>query len=315
MTQQQKNKRLLVVLVVLVVAILATLLTEKKPKGTISDPFRFALSDTSAVTSIQIIDALKTIELERRQNGWFLSSGAQVDEGIMMVVLTVMQQTEISRRVSANKKESVVQLLKESGKEVKIFADKTLMQHFFAGGNPNKTQSYFMTTDDEPFVVSIPGYESYVAGIFEIPEIDWQSRLLVSSTWRSLLKLSASYPEQPDKDFEIVFNNQFLDMPGITELDTAAMVNYLEQFEYFQADRFADTESQTMLDSAAAVQLPMLIVKIEDIDASKTLSIQFYPHPTEANTVLGMVSDGRYALFNRRRLAGVFKEKSDFMAR
>ena len=100
------------------------------------------------------------------------------------------------------------------------------------------------TDDKQPFIMGIPGYGSYIAGIFEIPSNDWRNRLILSTNWRTLQSLKLEYSDYPEHSFEIRFKFNFLGVDGIMELDTARMMNFIEGFNYLQADKFlAEGES------------------------------------------------------------------------
>ena len=59
--------------------------------------------------------------------------------------------------------------------------------------------------ENQPMIVNIPGYESYVAGIFEIPTNDWRDRTIFSTNYRTLQKLEVQYAQFPEYNFSIEF--------------------------------------------------------------------------------------------------------------
>lgn len=314
MKQKQKNIRWLILLGTLSASALLLYFSGSDVKGTLSNPGMFAMADTASIQKIRIQRQDEEIHLDRKGDMWFVNDDFPADEGIMMVVLTVMRQMEVSRGVSRTQATEVIDGLKTEGAEVEVFDGKGKIRHFYAGGNPNKTLSYFAEAQSEQaWVVNIPGYDSYVSGIFEIPGIDWRRRLIFSSTWRSLLKLTGTYPASPSYDFNIEFFAGYLQMPGIDALDTAAMMEYLEQFEYFQADRYIEEGMFPQYDSLAAT-LPELVLQIADIDKLKNHALSLFHRLPGDNNILGLLDDGRMALFNYRRIAGIYARKEDFIA-
>ncbi|MCC5928183.1 MAG: hypothetical protein JJU28_02960 [Cyclobacteriaceae bacterium] len=314
MNQKKKNIRWLSLLGILSLIALILHFSGTERKDTMGNPGMFSVADTASIQKIHITRQKENIVLERTSGTWTVNGAYEADEGIMMVVLTVLRQMEVSRGVSRSQAEEIVEGLKTEGAEVQIYDSKGKISHFYAGGNLTKTLSYFTDNQNgQAWIVNLPGYDSYVAGIFEIPAIDWRRRLLFSSTWRSLLKLNANYPYNPNYDFDIEFFAGFLKMPGIEPLDTAAMMEYIEQFEYFQADRFIEEGMFPHYDSLANTP-PEFIIKIEDIDKLKNRTLSLYHRIPGDNNILGVLEDGRKALFNYRRIAGIYARKEDFIA-
>ena len=96
---------------------------------------------------------------------------------------------------------------------------------------------------------------------------------MFESTPRSLRKLTVAYPAEKDKGFTIQYHNDFFTVAGVAQLDTVALLNYLEDFSQIavNGDAFEEAEEEKMMQ-----QDPELIVHIDDIDPSKSNIYRFY---------------------------------------
>jgi hypothetical protein len=227
MNQAKKNKILFVTLALLIaVSVLLQVRTRTPEISTIGEADKFAVSDTAGIKKIIISKPSDTISLERVNNHWTINNSMEADPDIIRVFLAVLKQLNISKGVSKNQLEQTKKDLLNKGLQVKIYGDRNLIKSYRVMGNSTKTLSVFMDLQDSiPYLVELPGYDSYVAGIFNIPAIDWQNRLIFNSTWRSLRKLEMLYPAKPKNSFEIRFDVDFFKVTGINQLDTGAVMN------------------------------------------------------------------------------------------
>ena len=316
MSPQHKNKRRFIVLMALIGLSLLLHFVLQGRKSTISPDISFAVADTAAVDKIVIHQKEHNNTLTKLDSGWVVNDKFKADPQIMRVLLSVLHRVRISRGSAKAQEENIVGKLRDNGNKVEIYHGNQLMESFYSGGNATKTTAYFMDDKNKnavPYVVGLPGYDSYVSGIFEIPEIDWRDRLIFASSWRSIKKLSMEYPKNPGDQFIIQFDFNFLKMPGISRLDTTKMMNYLQQFQYFQADRFVANDQEKDYDSLRHT-VPFAILSIEDIDHKKSHQITFYPKPNNGGLMLGALETGQLAQFDYNRIKTIFRKKSYFEA-
>ncbi len=313
MNQAKKNKILFVILALLIaVSVFLQMRTRTLEISTIREADKFAIADTAGIKKIIISKRSDTISLERVNNHWTINNSMEADPDIIRVFLAVLKQLNISKGVSKNQLEQTRKDLLKKGLQVKIYNDRGLVKNYRVMGNSTKTLSVFMDVQDSiPYVVELPGYDSYVAGIFGIPAIDWQNRLIFNSTWRSLRKLEMLYPAKPKNSFEIRFDVDFFKVTGVNKLDTAAVMNYIDEFQYFQADRFIEPKKGSRYDKLLKTE-PLAYLSIEDIDERKNNRITFYRRLKGDRMILGKLDNGKLALFEYRRIRKIFKKRSDF---
>jgi len=312
MSQRQKNITLLIVLAILMVCSVILGLVDT-PTSTISNTSLFSVQDTSKVERITIVSPSESIELKKLDNVWKLNDKYKAEQNIVNVLLAILKDAEVTRQAPQSQQKQLAKYIKDNGYLVKVYGQDKLIKSFYASGNENKTTSYMMLEDeDQPFIMSIPGYGSYVAGIIEIPVDDWRDRLILSTTWRTLQQLEITYAEYPKYDVNIQFKYNFLSVDNVDKLDTARMMNFISEFNYLQADKYLtkgqDIKYDSLLNTPETVTLNVI-----DIDGKNSKKIRFFPLLPDDEMMLGHIeNDHQMVLFQTERIQGIFAVQSDF---
>ena len=84
---------------------------------------------------------------------------------------------------------------------------------------------------------------------FEIPEIDWKNRLIVSADWQTLDKISYTFPKNPEASFTIKNNTGLPEVINSPRMDSTVVFNLLDEYRYLQADNFLTEEEIMKLDN------------------------------------------------------------------
>lgn len=303
----------MVILAMLVISAIVLGLTNNVSKSTLENSEIFAVQDTARVDLISITSGDETIRLQKTDGVWTLNDKYKAEQNIVRVLLSILKDAKVVRNVPKTQAGSISEMIRKHGYLVEISADGKILQSFYAAGNENKTVSYMMPVDAvTPMLVNIPGYESYVAGIFEIPADDWRDRTILSTTWRSLQKLDVDFVQYPEYSFTIEFKFNFLQIDGIKNLDTARMMSYIEQFNYIQADKYLAKGQNEKYDSL--MQTPETVtISVTDINPENSKSIHFYPLIPDDPMMLGYVKeDEQMVLFQANRIQSLFAVKEEF---
>ena len=312
MNQRNKNIALMGILGLLFLISIILAVVPDSRISTLENSKIFAVSDTAAIDQV-VIKSSNNINLEKENGTWMLNEQYKAEQNIVRVLLSILKDAEVVRQVPKSQMEEIAGYISNNGYLVEVFSGGKIIQNFYASGNENKTLSYMMPVDVEsPMIVNIPGYESYVAGIFEIPTNDWRNRTILSTNWRTLQKLDVSYSEYPEYNFSIEFKFNFLNIDGIDDLDTTQMMTYIEQYNFLQADRYLDTGQYELYDSL--LQTPETVtISITDIDPDNSKTIEFYPLLQDDPMMLAYVrEDDQMVLFQASRIQSLFAVKEEF---
>lgn len=316
MTQKNKNISLLVLLSMLVLSSIVLGLTDETSINTNEHQGIFSLQDTSKLDLISITSKTESIQFQKMDGQWILNEHFKAEKNIIKVLLSILKDVEVVRSVPKTQAEEISNHILEDGFLVEISANGKMIHSLYASGNDTKTISYMMPVgQNDPMIVNIPGYESYVAGIFEIPLNDWRERLLLSTNWRTLQNLQIDYTEYPEFNVNIKFEFNFLNIEGITNLDTARMMSFIDEFNYLQTDRYLEKGQNERYDSLLQTSKTVTL-SIEDINSKNSKTINFFPLIKDDPMMLGYVEeDKQMVLFEANRIQKLFAVKSDFEAK
>ena len=233
MSPIQKNITLIVILGLLILSSISLSLTDETNVNTNKNKDMFSVQDTSKIDLISIKHLKEEIILKKVDGTWQVNEKFKAEQNIVRVLLSIASDVEVVRNVPDTQAKEIADRIQDNGYLIDFINDGESVTTFYSFGNDNKTISYMMSVDRKnPMIVNIPGYESYVAGIFEIPANDWRDRVLLNTTWRSLQKLNINYHEYPELNLNIRFDFNFLKIDGITNLDTARMMAFIDEFNF-----------------------------------------------------------------------------------
>lgn len=304
-------------LIILGVLVLCSVLLHFIPKNkntSVEKISLFQISDTSAVTKITINSKSLNNTLERTDDGWILNDKIKADENIIMVLLAVMKEVEILRKVPQRQVEEEGTSFDERGIDVRFYAGNDLLKSFVANANETKTLSIFKSRDGDYYVVNLPGYDSFVTGIFEIAEIDWKDRLIIDASPVRLQQLAVRYFDEPARGFTVDVKSNIPIISGVSDLDTLKLMDYLDQFQYFQADSYINISDEPRYDSLLKAR-PYVEFSFKNLGRIDEQTLTFYPKIEGENMILAVTSEGEHALFNYRRIGGIFQSKEFFTKR
>ncbi|MCK5104609.1 MAG: hypothetical protein KAR17_17410, partial [Cyclobacteriaceae bacterium] len=291
MSQKNKNTTLLVILGLLVSNSIILELTGETSINTIENKEIFSVQDTSIVDFISIKSIEEDIQLKKVESTWSVNEKYKAEQNIVQVLLSILKDAEVIRNVPKTQAEDISKNIMNNGYLIEISGNGKLINSFYSSGNANKTVSYMMPVENNnPMIVNIPGYESYVAGIFEIPANDWRDRVILRTNWRTLQKLRINYAEYPEYNLNIKFDFNFLKIEGIANLDTARMMAFIDEFNYVQTDRYLDKGQNEKYDSLLQTP-PTVSLTIEDINSKNSKSIDFFPIINNDPMMLGYVKE------------------------
>ncbi len=308
--QRKKNIRLLLIFLALAAwTIIFLNLGERKSRIDIDENL-FAVKDTTLIQNIRIRKSGNTITLEKVYGEWKVNGTYGLDPSMRKVLLAVLNQVKVKRAVPANKSEKITRQLKQKGALVEIeFEDKTTFT-FLAGGN-GISLSYFMVPEQKPYIVYLPGYESYVAGIFDVSVNDWRDRLIFQTSWLGLKELTLIYPENPSNNVFIRPDKNLYHVENTTTLDTASLMNYIDQVSYFFVDQYISTGQIPVYDSLAST-IPKMILTVNAVSMKVPINIKFFEALPNEKVRLGVINDKQLCLFRNNRIEYLFKTKKDF---
>lgn len=261
--------------------------------------------DPSVVNRIVLSSKSRAIEISKEESRWKVN-GKLADENMVEVLLATLAQAEPRRPVSKLRRDSISSVLSESGVQVTLISGDDEVQSFYAGGNLQKTEAYFLKQGEgTPYAMVIPGYRVYVSGIFEVDEMGWLDRRIFNFNWRNFKSLKADFAS-PTDGFEVTLDGKIFSIAGLAT-DTAKLNTFLDQVSLLEADRFIPNEP--LRDSLSALQ-PEISFHVATF-SGEVYSLSIY-RQTGLGTVYGLTASNPVAVFDHRKLSPILQRKQWF---
>lgn len=263
MTQKDKNIRQLIILGALITLTAVVAMVTGGSDGFDFDRRQFTLDANTIITTVVLESEEQTIRFEYINNRWELNNEYLLDEGMRDVFFSVLSQVEVKRPVSSSESDSIQSYLETEGVKVTVLNNSEVVQSYWTGGNQDLDITYFMTPgDDQAYVMHIPGYQSYIAGIYQAKLSDWRSRIVWDIDWTSLKKLTVEWEGNVT---EIEYQGNFMNVNEVSTLDTLAMFNYLETVGYLQTVKYLEKDELPDYQNEIDAGAPLLTMTIEQI--------------------------------------------------
>lgn len=306
--QKQKNIKLIISIGIIITIIVSINFFNDSSNGLSIDKRKFTLDQQTVITDVLLKSSKQNNHLGYENRSWRVNSRYELDPNMRDVFFSVLSQMEIRRTVPLSMNDSVVQLIKSKGVEVSILNNQEIVKEYAVLGDSDSQKSYIMDSKEKCYLVHIPGYRSYVAGIFEVPETDWRTRRSFTALFTNLNSLKIKYPTE---EIEFQYENSFFKINGINA-DSTELITSLENLLFLQTDQHLkqsehskyQVENITNNNLIASIQLTKLS------GSSETLSI--YNTTENGPYYVGVSQDSSFCLFNKKRLNNIIVKKSDF---
>jgi hypothetical protein len=310
--QKRKNLRLLIIFLLLLCWTLIFINLRESGKRISVDEYMFAVQDTTSIEKIIMHKSSEEeIILEENTDKWRVNGQYILDPSMKTVLMAVLNQVRVKRSVPKNKIESIDEDLDQQGNLIDIMMNDGTTKTFITGGN-GISISYFKYPVEDPYIVYLPGYESYVSGIFEVTVNDWRDRLIFQTSWLGLKELSIIYPDRPEDNVVIKPENNLYSIENVSDLDTVALMNYIDEISYFYTDQYISRGQIPAYDSLMQTT-PAVLFSVDAIGIENTVQIRFYALLPGERIRLGVIDEKDMCLFADQRISYVFKKRNDFV--
>ena len=289
-----RNKRLIGIIVILLVSNIFFFFSGNKSGSLSFEEDLFSVSDSSALNSIKMGEML----LEKK-GAWKIGLH-QADLAFVDHLVNVLIRIRVKKPVGKM----------DSSQAIPIQINNDPIFHF--SYNETKTKTYFIL-DGEGYEMEIPGFTDYVGGIFELEEDQWRDRLVYDGSWRTIQNVRLDYVEGDQDDFEIQFEKDFFKIEGIAQIDTTTLMNYLNQFQYFQANERVSPGRIPAMDSISKTE-PFAYLYFDDINIKQEILFTLFQKREEDLIHLLLDPKGEMIVVDQARVASILRKKEDFDA-
>lgn len=269
----------------------------------------FKVASLSNVDKVVLSSPEGQVELQFNGSKWNVNQSYPADDQLITVLFATLQQAEPKRRVSSNLIDSLSSALHTNGVKVSLYEGETSIKNFYAGGNTAKTEAYFLDEEQGPYIITIPGYRVYVAGVFELEENGWRDKRVFNFNWRNFKKLKTQFQEQPDQNFEIAEMEGSFNLVGPAKADTSRLNDYLDAVSLLMVKEYASSGKKSAGDSL--FKSPAWVT-IQVFDLGDNVYQLDLFRPTEGDIdVWGKIGDSDAVLFGREQVMPILRTKKD----
>jgi hypothetical protein len=308
---QRKNLQLTGILVLLIGAIISFQFTDREIDNLGVDKTGFQLGDQQEITDVY----LKSEKVDNHfsfQNGrWLVNDNFLLDQSMRNVFFSVLSKVEVRKPVVNNEQDSIATILRNKGIKVGITFGDELIKEYWVGGNRTEEITWMMDTEKAvPYQIHIPGYQSYIAGIYGVPTRDWRSRFILNVNFALITKIEMDYSDS-ELDLELIYNKNFFTITGVNA-DSTKIANFLDQVAYLQADQYLEEDELPELHrealNANSVYTTLRITK----SSGEVIEVKFYERPENSSYITARLDDNTVCLISYERVKGIFQLSSQF---
>jgi hypothetical protein len=307
--QRKKNIRLLISLAVMLTALGLILFFGSNTKSVV-DKALFQIPEQEKIDQVTFESPKGKTEIKYDGTRWLVDNQWEADRQLIKIFFATTLKTEAKRKIPTSIQDKVSDDLKKKGIKVSFFTSGNLVKEYWVGGNEGRTETYFSYTNDQPYLVTIPGYRAYVASVFEMTSNDWRNKQIFNFNPQNFKSLEATFPSNPKEDFKITFTGKLFEVEGVTKLDTAQLNSYLDAVSFISADRIVGQE-KNKVDSLLGVPVFEKIV-VKDIGGNE-YPLMIYPFDRNSTMITGLAFKNEVVQFVPQNLVAALKSRKDFI--
>ena len=310
--QEKKNIGLLISLAVLIV-LTAIIYWFNFDNGSLEiDKTIFRVDDFKSIDKITFESKAGKVELKFNGTRWRVNEKYEADRNLVALLFATLQEVEPKRPAASSLMDSLSHVIESEGVKVSLFTADNKLQAFYAGGNIQKTQSYFKQDGEGTlYIMVIPGYRDYASGILELDENGWRDKRIFNFNWENFKELTATFSAAPGQNFKVAFSGKRVGIEGLTQIDTAKLNKYLDAVSLLNAGQFIPQNYFARYDSLAKTQ-PSVIIEVKDVAGRSYQLAVFHPIKNDSN-VLGRIGANEFVLFNRKSIVPLVKGNDYFV--
>lgn len=221
---------------------IAGLFTILKPKYSSfsSSETRFAITDTSLVTRIEIIGGKNSINLTKTHKGWLINENGKARRESVFLLLTVLSRINATAPIPISVADSVMNEMKDNGTLVAVFSGRKKMVQFtiYFTELLNIRTVGWADGANTAYKLSAPMVGRDLIEFFSSDLLYWTDTRTKMANFNSLFAVEVEIPSNPEKSFRIDLQNP--DKPSLIALyyshrsvsyDTLNMARFLSGIE------------------------------------------------------------------------------------
>lgn len=265
---------------------------------------KFAVLDTSIITSIRISNDSLELFINRTEKGWMLNNSYPTRPEAIRAIQNVITRLEAGSPLPHSVADSLQSEINAKGIKVEIFAENSVIKSYsalftkkFNLGTIGK-----LTDSKIAFTLQVSNYNGDIASLFVLDPDYWKSNKLFIADINQISRVDVEIPNKPEKSFSITLDNGGIHLKAtyfdrdIERFDTVGVQNFIMGLTGLSFERLLSKSSK---EERAAIVLsqPDQIFTIT-LTNNRKLVLKTYPIPVDEY----MDEFGRTVKFDLNRL-------------
>ncbi|MDX1627067.1 MAG: DUF4340 domain-containing protein [Fulvivirga sp.] len=307
--QSTKNRKLALVLLLLTGFTVAMyFLLGDDPNQIDVDRSLFAYKATGQIDQVHLAGPELDVSLNFEGGQWMIGND-KADPQRTSVLFAILQQVRIRRAVPKNQADSIRQLIDSNGVTARFYDGDQVVHEMKVLGDEYRGVTYMSLPDEENvYLTQIPGYRSFLAGMFTIDALGWRDPLVFDFDWINLQQVEMIYPGRKDEQFEVVFDENIYRMKGVQSTDTTKLFDFLDNISrLYVNDYLAEDEwNQGMISDTTAT------IVVQDVGGNKLTLEIFNAFEGQNNQFLVRIDSSDMGVVSRESVRRVLRPKKYF---
>lgn len=312
----ERAKLYLIFTVVFLAGFLFLVFSEGPDNAIDFDKKLFSFTDPNALDRIVMTSNGAEILFENTADGWYVNNEYKMDESLRMVFFRMLNEVEVRRPVAEKDQTAIRNQLEEKGTLASFYSGDDEIRSFYVDGS-GQSKTYFSgKNDDQVFLMEIPGYNQNVSAIFNLTALQWKDRKLFETPWQSLSSLEIAYTDSEKPKVAIKYEEGFPIVENVEndKLDSAKLINYLDQFGYFETNEYINIGNFERFDSLSKTT-PQAVISVVDIDPSRSNELTIYPQLSNSVVRLVQEKNGSWSVIEKDRIERLLVSPNYFLRR
>lgn len=248
----------------------------------------FSVPETENVTTIKLKNSQLSLTLQRNQDTWMVNEKLVAKPEAINAFLLLLNKIQVKSPLPVSVADSLTQVLKEDGIEVKIFENSKQIRHFYVHYTEtlNLGGIGILANSQHAFMLEFPNYTDDVVKLFYIQPSAWaENRYSVPAT-ESIKTIETEIPDNPEKSFRIDFlDNEQIRLFDLYNgraavlYDTASLQRFVTGLQEMTLNPTSDTLTQPQR-AAIVYSQPSSIITLQ-FEKNEKIIFTFFPIPVE----------------------------------
>ncbi len=286
---------------------------------------KFSVSDTSLISKIVIETSDNKLELERKNNIWYVDSKFMARKKAIKMLLQTLRNIKIYAPTQKKIITEINNKIIERNKKISLYnVDNELLNSFYIGKlSPNKKGTYCLKHNaKKSYILNLPGIANNINKYFISDSFFWKNRTIFNFKLNEIKSVLLSYQDS-SKSFELNLakNNSYsvkqLQNKDIKKkLNTNAIKQYLSYFYNIEYQNIIFGLSKTKKDSIINSRAENIITITDILNnkvSLKTYKIKLDSNKYDLNKMYGVVDDDKIiVVINYYTIDPILKDISYF---